>query len=76
MKTIGDFHEIVGKLMECADFFQEHGDPNEVLIARIVEQMYNDHLELAKGQGLKDTDPYLTSLKYIKEWLDGNKVEL
>lgn len=73
MRTIGDFHEIIQKLMECAEFFQEHDELERMNVLHgLVEQMYNEHLELAKG--LKDTDPYFVSLKYIKEWLDANKV--
>lgn len=68
MKTIGDFHEIMNKFMDVADFL---GDNNEIekkqIVCDMIKNLYEEHLELAIH--LKENDPYLVSLNHIKNWL-------
>lgn len=69
MKTIGDFHDMANRLMEVADFCESHGDfKKRNILRKLVQELLDEHLELAKG--LKKTDPYFISIKYIQDWLD------
>jgi hypothetical protein len=75
MRNIGDFHEIIDKLICVGNFLIEHDEmEKKEVVCDLVEQLYNEHLEL--GKHLKENDPYLLSIKHIKEWVDENKKEM
>lgn len=79
--TIGDYHEVIEKLMEAAEALDNYGDSkNKNLIGNIIKNMYITSKEITEEAKKLVTDPsHLEKVSeaehsYTKEWLINNKL--
>ena len=79
--TVGDYHELVGKLMDAAEALDNYGDSeNKKVIGRIIKKLYITSKEITEeAKKLVVDSSHLEKLSesehsYTKEWLINNEL--